>query len=157
MGAAARGAGATRQPGGVERSEAGELFLQRARDAAQPATLSASDRAHAARICALVGGHPLALILAAEWLRGLSMAALADALTERADLLVAPQPRDTGRHGSMRAILAASIGLVGGPARATLQRLTALADGFGLAAAVNRGLGRPVRVAGAGRGGTAPR
>ena len=120
-------------PGGeddLERSEAGQLFLQRARQVRPSFALTAADRPAVARVCALTGGLPLALLLAAEGLRGLNCAGLAAELERGLDVLEAPAGVVPARRRSVRAILVAAWRGLPPARRAALRRLAAFPGGF---------------------------
>jgi predicted ATPase len=128
-------------PADLEVAGASQLFLQRARQVG--VMLGEEDRVHVARICALVAGLPLGLVLAAARLRGLSCAEIAAGLSRGLDLL-GPPPGDAadtpgcdGRHATMRVILASTWRLLTARQRAALERLAVLRDGFGREAALN--------------------
>jgi DNA-binding SARP family transcriptional activator/predicted ATPase len=61
----------------LERSAAGRLFLEEAARVRPGAPLAGAERAAAAEVCRLLGGHPLALLTAAGSLRGVTCAELA--------------------------------------------------------------------------------
>jgi tetratricopeptide (TPR) repeat protein len=71
-----RGLRLPEQPEGLDEAPAGALFLTHARRARGGRPLDPADRPHIYRLCHLLGGLPLALILAAEWLRLLPPAEL---------------------------------------------------------------------------------
>ena len=71
-----RGLRLPEQPEGLDEAPAGALFLAHARQARGGRPLDPADRPHVYRLCHLLGGLPLALILAAEWLRLLPPAEL---------------------------------------------------------------------------------
>lgn len=88
----------------------------------------------AGAIAARVDGIPLALELAAARLGVLSVEQLASLLAAgRDDVLV--RPRDSGRHASMRTVVADSLRLLEHGVRATLVGCAVFDDGFDLAAA----------------------
>jgi hypothetical protein len=64
----------------IETAEASMLFLQEARRVSVGFALPEGQREPLVRVCQLVGGFPLALILAARWTRALPCSALADEL-----------------------------------------------------------------------------
>ena len=61
----------------LERSDAGQLFLEEAARVRPEAPLGRAERAAAAEVCRLLDGHPLALLHAAGGLRGVTCADLA--------------------------------------------------------------------------------
>ena len=71
-----RGLRLPEQPEGLDEAPAGALFLAHARQARAGRPLDPADRPHVYRLCHLLGGLPLALIQAAEWLRLLPPAEL---------------------------------------------------------------------------------
>jgi len=60
--------------------------------------------AAAGRICRLTGGAPLAIELAASWVRALSCETLAEGLAQQLDFLKDPDGRRSERHRSIRAV-----------------------------------------------------
>ena len=120
---------------GVERSEAGRLFVERAR-AARPGLTVSEDEAFAiAGICERLDGIPLALELAAARANMLSVGAILERLSDRFGLL-----RGTGRTGpprqqSLLASIEWSCDLLSDKERGLLYCLSVFASGFSLAAA----------------------
>lgn len=91
-----------------ETSEAGQLFVQRARRV-QPHFQWDENTAPFVRcICQAVGGHPLALEMAAAQLRVLTLAEVADGVSEGMDLLKSSHVDVLPRQRDMRQILAQS-------------------------------------------------
>ncbi|GGO72157.1 ATP-binding protein [Nonomuraea cavernae] len=97
-----------------------------------------------ARICAAVGGLPLAIELAASLTRALTCEEIADRLAPTGDpgeratpvvLLEHPAPA-TSRHASMRQVFDASWRLLTAPEQRALARVSVFAGGFTLAAAL---------------------
>ena len=82
----------------LERSDAGQLFLEEAARVRPEAPLGPAERAAAAEVCRLLDGHPLALLLAAGGLRGVTCADLAADLAAGREL-----PASTARAASPRA------------------------------------------------------
>jgi len=85
-------------------SEAVQLFEQRARQADLTFTLTPDVLPLVTRLCRALGGNPLALELAAAWLRYTTLAELAQSL--EADVLALATPRSDipARHVSMRTV-----------------------------------------------------
>ncbi|MEV0567958.1 BTAD domain-containing putative transcriptional regulator [Dactylosporangium sp. NPDC050588] len=88
----------------------------------------------AARICRLVGGLPLAIELAARWVRAAAPGAIADRLERGLELLSTTAPDVPARHRSIRSVLDASVRLLTDEERRALRRLS-VPHGFDLAAA----------------------
>ena len=63
------------------------LFIQSAQRTRSDFTLHADDLRHVARICQLVEGMPLAILLAASWVDVLSLEEIADELSQSLDIL----------------------------------------------------------------------
>ena len=81
-----------------------QLFVQSARRAAPRFTLSSADQAAAAQICRLVGGAPLAIELAAAWVRSVSLPEIAVEIERNLDFLAGATRDRPQRHHSMRAV-----------------------------------------------------
>src|SRR5215218_2949211 len=120
---------------GVEAAgyEAVQLFEERAR-LLRPGSLAA-DAEEAGRVCRLVAGVPLAIELAARWVRSASPAAIADRLAGGLDLLETSSPDVERRHRSLRSVLDWSWQLLTDDERRLLARLSVLRGGFDLDAA----------------------
>jgi predicted ATPase len=117
-------------PADVACSPAGALLLHQAQRHSASEVLTAMDREAIGRICRTVDGHPLALVLAAQWRATMSFAALADGLAGDLDLLETAHPAIPERHRSMRAALAQVVEHLPQIDRAMLQRLVVFAGGF---------------------------
>ncbi len=87
------------------------------------------------RLCALVEGMPLALELAASWVRTLNCAEIADEITQSLDILETPVRNVPLRHRSMRAVLEQSWKLLSSAEQETFARLSVFRGGFNRAAA----------------------
>jgi predicted ATPase/DNA-binding CsgD family transcriptional regulator len=120
-------------PDAVLRSGAGRLFLDRARTASPRFRLDAAAAAQVAGICRRLDGLPLAIELAAARVTALDLAALADGLTRRLQLL--ERPAGAGRHRSLTAAIEWSWQLLGPGERDLLGALAALPGEFTLALA----------------------
>jgi predicted ATPase/transcriptional regulator with XRE-family HTH domain len=117
----------------VDRAEeygAVALFVQSAKRAQVGFELRAEERPWIARICQLVEGMPLALELAAAWVRLLSCREIAQEIEHNLDFLSA-SPRDVPeRHRSMRAAFDHSWKLITEKERRALSRLSIFRGGF---------------------------
>jgi non-specific serine/threonine protein kinase len=118
----------------VARSEAGQLFLERARRLVPDLALDASGAEALVRICRRLDGIPLALELAATATRALSLEDLAVRLDDRFRLL-----RDAGRTApprqrTLRATMDWSHQLLDADEVLLFRRLAVFAGGFDLAA-----------------------
>jgi predicted ATPase/DNA-binding CsgD family transcriptional regulator len=82
------------------------------------------------RICALTEGLPLALELAASWVRSLSCAEIADEIARSLDILESSARNAPTRHRSMRTMLEQSWELLSAAERDTFARLSVFRGGF---------------------------
>ena len=98
------------QPGMLENNSAIALFLQRARQVSRSISLTEEDAEALVQICRLVDGLPLAIELAASWVRLMSPAEIAEELEQSLDLLETtlsmfqPGTARSGRSSSIRGI-----------------------------------------------------
>ena len=123
------------QPKGLERFSAARLFLQSAQRAQVGFTPADLDQIEIARICRLVEGFPLAIELAAAWVKLLSCQEIADEIEKNLDFL-ADSLRDLPeRHHSLRAVFEQSWGLLPAPERRVLQALSVFRGEFSRQAA----------------------
>jgi predicted ATPase/DNA-binding SARP family transcriptional activator len=120
---------------GVEAAgyEAVQLFQQRAR-LLRPGSLD-TDAEGMARVCRLVAGVPLAIELAARWVRSATPATIADRLAGGLELLETSSADVERRHRSLRAVIDWSWQLLTDDERRVLARLSVLRGGFDLDAA----------------------
>ena len=117
----------------VDRAEeysAAALFVQSARRAQVGFELRAEERPWVARICQLVEGMPLALELAAAWVRLLSCREIAQEIERNLDFLSASVRDLPERHRSMRAVFSHSWKLISDEERRALSRLSVFRGGF---------------------------
>lgn len=120
----------------VEPLSAVRLFAQSARRARPDFSLETEAPA-VARICQLVEGMPLALELAAGWLKALSAAEIAREIEGGLDILAASQPNLPQRHRSLRAVFESSWARLTVDEREVLARLAVFRGGFSRRAAEN--------------------
>ena len=115
----------------VAGSEAGHLFITRARAADPAFALSAGNSAAIAEVCARLDGMPLAIELAAARCPALGPAQLAARLEGHPGLLSGGAARP-GRHRSLEAVVSWSYDLLDDAERRLLDRLSVLRGGFDL-------------------------
>jgi predicted ATPase len=89
----------------LELAEASALFLQEARRVQVGYALPEEQRAHLVEVCRLVGGFPLALVLAARWAPVLPCSEMVRELTDSLDVLATAEPDLPERHRSVQAML----------------------------------------------------
>jgi predicted ATPase/DNA-binding winged helix-turn-helix (wHTH) protein len=105
------------------------LFAHYARRARSDFSL-AVEVEHVLRICRLVDGTPLALELAAAWLKGLPCQQVACELERGLDILTARHQNILVRHRSMRTVLEQSWRLLAQEEQQVLTRLSVFQGGF---------------------------
>jgi len=116
-------------------SEAVSLFTERASRVRPFFTLDATNEAAVRTLCRRLDGIPLAIELAAAWLRTLTAAQVAAGLDDRFALLVRGPRGAVERHQTLAASIAWSHNLLAPSDRVVFRRLAAFAGGFGLDAA----------------------
>jgi predicted ATPase/class 3 adenylate cyclase len=119
----------------LTRPEAERLFVERARFSRPGFAVTPEDAAAVAQICERLDGIPLALELAAARVRVLSVAELAEKLSDRFRLLTGGSRTALPRHRTLLAAIDWSYELLSEPERATLRSASVFAGGFSLAAA----------------------
>ncbi len=107
-----------------------QLFMQSARRVKPDFVLDAAELDEAIRICRLVEGVPLALELAAGWVRTLSCAEIAQEITYSLDFLSASLLDLPERHQSLRAVFEHSWALLSVVERRVLSQLSAFRGDF---------------------------
>ena len=124
-------------------SEAGSLFVTRARAASPAFALTAGNSAAIAEVCSRLDGMPLAIELAAARCPALGPAQLAARLEGHPGLLAGGAARP-GRHRSLEALVSWSYELLGDAERRLLARLSVLRGGFDLEVAERVAGGEPL-------------
>jgi predicted ATPase/DNA-binding SARP family transcriptional activator len=114
----------------LEDAGAAHLFLQTARRFDASFGPSDDDRKAIARICRLVAGMPLALELAASWVRVLSCEEIGDEIEKNLDFLSSAQRHVPSRHRSMRAVFDQSWDLLSPQERSVFSTLSLFRGGF---------------------------
>lgn len=113
------------------------LFLERASQADSSFQPTAADAPAIAEICRLVGGSPLAIELAAAWVRVLPCEAIAAELRTSLELLATTTRDLPERHRSMRAVFTHSWDLLNANERRLFRTLAVFQSGFDRQAAAS--------------------
>ena len=116
-------------PADIEEYSAVRLFAQSARRVQPDFSLSA-ELDCVLHICRLVEGMPLAIELAASWLKLLSCPEIARQIEQSLDFLTTPVRNVPARHRSMRAIFEHSWQLLSQTEQDILRRLSEFKGGF---------------------------
>jgi predicted ATPase/transcriptional regulator with XRE-family HTH domain len=106
------------------------LFLQRARQASQNFSLDSDEAEALVRICRMVGGLPLAIELAASWVRALSCRDIAVELERSLDLLETQKIDVPERHRSIKTVFEHSWVMLSGEEKRLLMYLSLFQGGF---------------------------
>jgi predicted ATPase len=114
----------------IESSAAGALFVQRAQRTRVGFALSEQDRPIVARLCRLVEGTPLALELAATWVRTLSVREIVNEIERDLNFLSTTVRDLPTRHRSMRVVFDHSWELLTEEEQKILLRLSVFRGGF---------------------------
>jgi predicted ATPase/DNA-binding SARP family transcriptional activator len=122
-------------PEAAARSEAVQLFVDRAARHDAGFVLGGANTAAVISICRRLDGIPLALELAAARLRSLSVAEVEGRLDNRFQLLTGGSRTAMPRQQTLRALIDWSYGLLTADERELLDRLSVFAGGFTLDAA----------------------
>ena len=120
---------------GLLRSEAVQLFVERARLQKPGFLLTERDAPAIAEICARLDGIPLALELAAARMRSLSIGEINARLSDRFKLLTGGSRVALERQQTLRALVSWSYDLLQEREQMLLDRLSVFAGGFDLPAA----------------------
>lgn len=124
--------------GGLNRSarkDAEALFLHHARRLRPEVEFRPDELEDVARICELVEGMPLAIVLAASWVDSMPLAEIARDLERDLELLSGTVRDLPERHRSVRATFDASWRRLSEPAQDAFARLSVFRGGFTLPAA----------------------
>jgi predicted ATPase/DNA-binding SARP family transcriptional activator len=119
----------------LSRSEAVQLFVERARTAVPRFQLTEANASAVATICRRLDGLPLAIELAAARMRIFSTEQIAARLDDRFHLLAGGSRVALPRHRTLRALIDWSYDLLSEPERGLLRRLSVFAGGWTLEAA----------------------
>ena len=113
----------------LEAYESVQLFLYHARRV-QPAFELANEHESVIRICEMTAGLPLAIELAASWLKGLTAAQIALEMQHNLDFLSTTTRNIEERHRSMRAVFDQSWKLLSENERSIFARLSVFPGSF---------------------------
>ncbi len=115
--------------GGAEYS-AVKLFMQSAQRARPGFELETDDLRHVARICQLVGGMPLGILLAAAWVEMFSLPEIAAEISQSLDFLETELRDVPDRHRSIHAIFDSSWNQLSATEREIFMKLSVFRGGF---------------------------
>ena len=116
-------------PSMLEQSQAAQLFGERARRVRPDFSLRAQ-ATDVLRICQLVEGTPLALELAATWVKSLTCADIAQEIEQNLDFLTSRLRNVPHRHQSMQAVFSHSWSLLPEIEQSIFMRLSTFRGGF---------------------------
>lgn len=107
-----------------------QLFEQTARQSSPDLSFSNEDLPHISRICHLVEGMPLGILLAAAWVDVLPPDVIADEITDTLDFLATDQQDIPARQRSIRAVFDHSLRQLSEPDRQVFLKLAVFRGGF---------------------------
>jgi tetratricopeptide (TPR) repeat protein len=119
----------------MEHQDAIRLFAQSAKRIDSGFSLSESDQESLIRICRLVDGMPLAIELAASWVRTLSLGEIAQELEKGIDFLSSSLRDLPERHRSILVVFDTSWQLLTEQEKSVFKKLSVFKSGFGRVAA----------------------
>jgi ATP/maltotriose-dependent transcriptional regulator MalT/transcriptional regulator with XRE-family HTH domain len=114
----------------LDASSAVTLFLQRARQVSRNFRLSPEESTALVRVCKSVDGLPLAIELAASWVRIMSVNEIALELERNLDLLETSLRDIPARHRSIKMVFEHSWVLLTAEERLAMMRLSVFSGGF---------------------------
>jgi predicted ATPase len=120
----------TRDPAALERNEAVQLFVSRAREVSPGFELTRANAEDVVNVCLDLDGLPLALELAAARTAVLSADALAGRIGSRLELLTGGRRDAPDRQQTLRAAIDWSVGLLDPAGQELLARLSVFAGSF---------------------------
>jgi predicted ATPase/class 3 adenylate cyclase len=114
----------------VEKNSAVQLFRQSAKRMRPQFDLTEEALPVVTQICHLVGGMPLAIVLAAAWIDSLSVQEIASEIETSIDMLETEKGDVPGRQRSVRAVIESSWNQVDASAQNLVKRLSVFRGGF---------------------------
>ena len=121
-------------PAAIRLTEAVALFLDRARSANPRRSLADDELAEVVAIARRLDGLPLALEMAAAWLRVAGPHEIAERLVDASHVLSLSGSTTVERHRTLRAVFDSSVALLPAPEQATFRRLAVFAGPASVAA-----------------------
>lgn len=121
----------------IEMSPSVRLFSERARSADKNFELNEENIFIVSDICRMLGGIPLAIVLAAAKVRLFSLKELRDRLSEKLDILSGGMKDAPSRHKTMKAAIEWSYELLNEEEKKLFRRLSVFVTGFNLEAIEN--------------------
>jgi predicted ATPase len=119
----------------VEQNSAIQLFVQSAKRTRPQFELTAEVLPAVTRICRLVEGMPLAIVLAAAWINTLPVPEICDEIEKSIDMLETEQRDVPDRQRSVRAVIESSWSQIDATLQNQMKRLSVFRGGFTRAAA----------------------
>jgi predicted ATPase len=119
----------------IEEYDAIQLFLQKAGQVQPGFSLNDANRRDVVRICQLVDGNSLGILLAAAWLEHFSPAEIADEISVGLDFLSRQARNVETRHRCMRAVFDSSFNRLDESLQAVFRKPAIFRGGFDLSAA----------------------
>ena len=114
----------------IEQYAAAALFIETARRVRTGFALDESEKPYLARICQLVAGLPLAIILAAAWTRSLTCRDIACEIEQGYDILVTSSLDMPERHRNIQAVFHYSWNRLSADGQRVLRSLSIFRGGF---------------------------
>ncbi len=114
----------------LENYGAVQMFLQNAQRVSSGFSLNDFNQSAIIRICQIVDGMPLALELAAGWVRTLSCQEIAQEIERGLDILETPTRNIPARHRNMRVVWDHSWGLLSEREQTVFKKLSVFRGGF---------------------------
>jgi len=113
-----------------------QLFVQAAAHVQPDFSPTEKEQAAIVRICQLIGGMPLAIEIAAAWIRMYDCEAIAEEIARNLDLMITPLRDMPLRHRSMRAVFDHSWRLLSPVEEQALAQISVFRGGFSMKAAL---------------------
>jgi len=122
-------------PYNLEDFDSIQLFVQRAKQARPEFSMNSENGPAILKICHLVDGLPLGILLAAAWVEYFSPAEIGEQISKSLDFLTHKTRDGSPRHVSIRAVFASSYGRLDDHQKAVFRKLTIFRGGLNLIAA----------------------
>lgn len=119
----------------AEAYAAAQLFLKKARQVRPGFDLNPDNALDIIRLCQMVDGSPLGILLAAAWVEHFSPAEIVGQISQSLDFLSRHARDAEPRHASLRAVMAASFNRLPARDQGIFRRLAVFRGGFDLTAA----------------------